>query len=201
MKGKEQELVAAVAALHGELARLPDPAEPLARARLQAALGEKLLQLSYVERFERTQEAWQAFWDALGECTSERDLDLWAKAQSGLAAAWVRIGKGPHGTYTLFRRAEDCYRAVLAAYPRSKNPEAWAVVHSRLAQALVAMAERDSDPDRARLHLRQAADSFGQAQSVFTKEQFPDNWERLQQMLAQAREIEEELAQRESGKP
>lgn len=78
--------------------------------------------------------------------------------------------------------AEDAFRAALKAFPKSRDPQSWAVCQSGIGNAVSELARRDSDAAKMRLAVKAHQEDL----SVQSRKQTPKDWATSQNNLGNA---------------
>ena len=110
-------------------------------------------------------EAVAAFRAALEERPRDRVPLDWARTQDNLGLALTDLGKREGGTAHL-TEAIVAFRAAIEEWPRDRVPLDWARSIGDQGVALMLLAERASDPNRARVAVQQIETGFMTMQEI-----------------------------------
>lgn len=116
-------------------------------------------------RAERLRAAVTSFRAVLAGLNRKTDAEAWAGAMVNLGIALATLAAMEVGTARL-EEAVKCHRAALQVQTRARHPEDHAATSGFLAQALIALAERNSDAALAREALALLADCNGAADQI-----------------------------------
>jgi tetratricopeptide (TPR) repeat protein len=167
-----------------EQAQTAENVEMLGAARSTAAEGDVAL----TER--RYLEAAELFGQAAGYVPNG-DTNDHGGYLARQADALYRQG-GERGDNAALQSSIEAYGRVLAEYPRSQAPLAWAATQNNLGNALAALGERENST----AHLEQAVAAYRGALGERTRERVPLDWAMTQMNLGIALA---DLGKRESG--
>jgi tetratricopeptide (TPR) repeat protein len=165
---------------------------PLRRAAIQNTLGNALRALGEREvGTKHLEKAVEAYREAL---TAYADVPLLrAATQNNLGNSLQAIGAREVGTARL-EEAAIAHREALKVLTLKRSPNDYAAIEHSLGNALVMLAERETD-NKARLE--EAAIAYGEALKIYTRRTTPLYWAGTQINLATALRM---IGERERGR-
>lgn len=177
LEGKHREALEELRKMEGA----DDPEVWRMRAESSYELGQLPLNAKLLEE---SVTSWRR---VLGMITQNQNPDFWYDAQIGLGSALLALSESDETDEQHLRSAIDAFRAAFGKERRKGPPESlndalqWADAQNQLGSALLKLDELEESTE----YLEEAAEAYGAAFKVYTRDGLPDRWAETQEHLGE----------------